>query len=79
MDEKFYQDVPLDYQNTYLALLEQQVELQGKFSMQSSLIEEASVAIKATKAEAKKRHQELLNFKCKHQTEVESAVIRVVE
>ena len=40
-------NVALDYQNTYEALHAQQVELQGKYTAQASLIEEASAAIKA--------------------------------
>ena len=41
-DAKFYQDVALNYQNAYEALLAQQVELQDKFKAQSCLMEEAS-------------------------------------
>ena len=51
-DAKFYQDVALDYQNAYEALLAQQVELQDKFKAQSCLIEEASAAIHAAETEA---------------------------
>ena len=46
-DAKFYQDAALNYQNAYEALHVQQVELQSKYSAQSYLIKEASVAVKA--------------------------------
>lgn len=42
----------LDYRNAYEALHAQQLELQGKYSMQAYLIEEALPAIKPAEAEA---------------------------
>ena len=73
---KFYQDVALNYQNTYEALLAQQTELQGRFQAQSSLSEEHLAAIHAAEVEAQQCHQELLNLKNEHQKEVYSAVSR---
>ena len=51
-DAKFYQDVAINYQNTYEVLLVQQAELQDKFKAQSCLMEEASAAIHAAETEA---------------------------
>ena len=78
-DAKFYQDAALDYQNAYQALHAQQVKLQGKYSTQASLIEEASAAIKAAEAEAQHRHQELLDVQHSHQAEIKAAVSRAIE
>ena len=61
-DAKFYQDVAINYQNAYKALLAQQAELQGKFEAQSHLIQDASAAIDAAETEAKTHHQELLHI-----------------
>ena len=72
-DTKFYQDSALDYQNTYKALHAQQVELQGKYSLQAYPIKDASAAIKA---EAQCQHQELLDAQHNRQAEIESAVSR---
>ena len=69
----------LDYQNVYEALPAQQVELQGKYTAQASLIVEALAAIKAAEAEAQCRHQELLDVQCHRQGEVKAAVSRAVE
>ena len=77
-DTQFYQDAALDYQNTYEALHAQQVEPQGKYSLQAYLIKEASAAIKAVEAEAQCQHQELLDAEHNHQIEIESAVSRAV-
>ena len=55
------------------------MELQGKYSTQAYLIEEASAAIKAAEAEAQQRHQELLDAQHDHQVEIESAISRAVE
>ena len=62
-DAKFYQDVAINYQNAYEALLTQQAELQGKFKAQSHLIQEASAAIDAAESKAKTKHQELLRIR----------------
>ena len=78
-DAKFYQDVAINYQNTYEALLAQQAELQDKFKAQSCLMEEASEAIHAAETEAQQCHQELLCLRQEHQKEVDSAVGRVAE
>ena len=56
-DARFYQDMALVYQDAYEALHAQQVKLQGKYSTQASLIEEALAAIKAVEAEAQCRCQ----------------------
>ena len=62
-EAKFYQDMAINYQNAYEALLAQQAELQGKFEAQSRLIQEASAAIDAAEGEAKIKHQELLHVR----------------
>ena len=76
---KFYQDTALNYQNAYEALHAQQVELQGRYSAQASLIEEALAAVKAVEAEAQQRHEQLLDVQHGHQVEIEAAVSRAVE
>ena len=63
----------------YEALHAQQVELQGKYTTQASLIKEALAAIKAAEAEVQCRHQELLDVQCSRQAEVKAAVSRAVE
>ena len=78
-DAKFYQDVAINYQNTYEVLLAQQAELQDKFKAQSGLMEEVSVAIHAAETEAQQHHQELLCLRCEHQKEVDSAVSSMAE
>ena len=55
------------------------MDLQSKYSAQSYLMEEASAAIKAAKAEAQQQHQKLLDAKCESQSEIESVVSRAVE
>ena len=59
-DAKFYQDMAINYQNAYEALLAQQAELQDRFEAQSHLIQEALAAMDAAETEAKTHHQELL-------------------
>ena len=78
-DAKFYQDTAIKYQNAYEALLAQQTELQGKFEVQSHLIQEASAAIDAAETEAENHHQELLHIRRDHQKEMDSAVSRMAE
>ena len=51
----------------------------SRYSTQASLIEEASVVVKAAKAEAQQRHQELLDVQHDCQAEIEAAVSIAVE
>ena len=78
-DAKFYQDAVLDYQNGYAALHGQLIELQGRYSIQASLIEEASAAVKFVEAEAQCQHQQLLDVQHDYQVEIEAAVTRAIE
>ena len=78
-DAKFYQDVAINYQNAYEALLAQQAELQGMFEAQSHLIQETSAAIDAAETEAKTHHQELLQVRWDQQKEMASVVSKMVE
>ena len=78
-DAKFYQDTALELQGTYKDLYQQQVELQGKYDEQSKLLKEASMAIKAADAEAKQRHQALLDVQHNKQQEFDQAIEGAVQ
>ena len=56
-----------------------QTELQGKYNEQSKLLKEASTAIKAADAEAKQRHQALLDVQCNKQQEFDQAIQGAVQ
>ena len=77
---KFYQDVALDYQNTYEAFHAQQWSFRVSIACKAYLIEEALAAIKAAEAKVQQRHQELLDAQCTTiSAEIESAISRAVE
>ena len=78
-DAKFYQGTTLELQGTYEDLYQQQIELQGKYDEQSKLLKEVSAAIKAADAEAKQRHQALLDVQCNKQQEFNQAIQGAVQ
>ena len=78
-DAKFYQDTALELQGAYEDLYQWQIELQGKYDEQSKLLKEASAAIKAAHAEAKQRHQALLDAQCNKQQEFDQAIQGAVQ
>ena len=78
-DAKFYQNTALELQGAYKDLYQWQVELQGKYDEQSKHLKEASMAIKATDAEAKQRHQALLDVQCNKQQEFDQAIEGAVQ
>ena len=77
-DAKFYQDVAVELQGVYEDLYQKQVKLEHKYEEQSNL-KEASVAIQAAEAEAKQRHQDLLDVQCGKQFEFDQALSSAVE
>ena len=78
-DAKFYQDTALELQGVYEDLYQWQIKLQGKYDKQSKLLKEASAAIKAADAEAKQRHQALLDAQCNKQQEFNQAIQGAVQ
>ena len=66
-------------QGAYKNLYQWQIELQGKCDKQSKLLKEASAAIKTTDAEAKQRHQALLDVQCNKQQEFDQAIQGAVQ
>ena len=54
-------------------------KLQGKYDEQSKLLKEVSMAIKAADAEAKQRHQALLDVQCHKQQEFDQAIEGAVQ
>ena len=78
-DAKFYQDTALELQGAYKDLYQWQVKLQGEYDEQSKLLKEASMAIKAADAEAKQRHQALLDVQCNKQQEFNQAIEGAVQ
>ena len=78
-DAKFYQDTALELQGAYEDLYQWQIELQGKYDEQSKLLKEVSMAIKAADAEAKQRHQALLDVQHNKQQEFDQAIQGAVQ
>ena len=78
-DAKSYQDTALELQGAYKDLYQQQVKLQGKYDEQSKLLKEVSMAIKAADAEAKQRHQALLDVQNNKQQEFNQAIEDAVQ
>ena len=69
----------LELQGAYEDLYQWQIELQGKYDEQSKLLKEVSAAIKAADAEAKQRHQALLDAQHNKQQEFDQAIQGAVQ
>ena len=78
-DAKFYQDAAVQLQGAYEELYQKQVKLQHNYEEQSNLLKEALAAIKAVEAEAKQRHQDLLDVQHNKQQEFNQAILGAVE
>ena len=78
-DAKFYQNTTLELQGAYEDLYQWQIKLQGKYDEQSKLLKEVSTAIKAADAEAKQRHQALLDVQHNRQQEFDQAIQGAVQ
>ena len=76
---RIYQDTAVELQGVYKDLYQKQVKLQHKYEEQSNLLKEASTAIQAVEAEAKQRHQYLLDSQCNKQLEFDQAISGAVE
>ena len=70
-DAKFYQDATIGYQDVYETLRIQQEELQHRYAQQAPLVEKASKALQAVKAESSARHKEYVALQNQWEAEIQ--------